>query len=414
MRKHTIAQVVRKVAQETTGLQYEAQKKLHQELAKKWNTEWGQTLCKKFMENQYTADEFLANLNFEVVPPPNTPPPLSEELNDKPQIAAPIPDRLFHHQKKKEQREKMSFLKKTRNYFSTITKPRRLNFPSWQYWWIPVILVTAGAGWWFWPEISSGTIDIWTSITSVNFNPSTTGTIAVAIGGFWGLVFFSNLINTSDALLRGERGWLEDVWVPIAIPIFRLFLPSLMISLITWAKENVHPNKYDSSLVFGGMMLGVIAGVLLYGLFRAVTVQRVEKIFDPSPFIPAALVILAANIINPKPLPPLNLHAMEVSFWVTMLTIAIFYESYRKPKSALIGVFLGLILTFIQNPQTGIILILVSSITVMGIGITARQKGFDDMAVSEKLKVTNYFSFITIEIAIVVGFFGSYALSLSS
>lgn len=275
--------------------------------------------------------------------------------------------------------------------------------------------------WYFWPMVSNGMSNVGDWISSIgdnrtnktNFPENAVKVVAVSVGGFWGLFFFSNLINSADALLRGERGWLEDVWVPITIPIYRLFLPDLITSLTTWSIENIHPNKLNTSLVYGGMLLGVIAGILVFGLFRAVTVQRVKRSFDPSPFVPPALIILAANILNPKPLPVLDLHALEIAFWVILLAIALIYESYRNPKAALSGVLLGILLTFNQDPKIGVIAILLSSVTVMGIGMFARDKKLDDRALSEKLRVANYFGFIAVELGLVIGFFGSYINSLA-
>lgn len=187
------------------------------------------------------------------------------------------------------------------------------------------------------------------------------------------------LVNAFDALLRGERGALEDLWAPIGLA-FWLFVISLADM---WVRDQVREMANPEDwYVNWGIFMGLGYGVFVYAMWRAITVQRVAKQLDLSPLIAYSGVVLGlfqAGMLN-------NIGIAPVLFHLVIFIVSLVREGLKNYLWIVCAVVLGVILVWTGFSAATLFWFGIGILGVILWGVIARDNYLDDNGIPPEIR----------------------------
>lgn len=222
------------------------------------------------------------------------------------------------------------------------------------------LLVALGVGLWLYMQNQSE--------FNAHFN-TLRATGPAILGGLWTFVIVTLMINSLDALTRGERGMMEDLWAPIVMIVVAVGSKPYIADRLEFIRANMAAAPLETIFYEGFKVGGLVfffVGAGAIAMIRAVVWQRMEKRLDTSPLI-AALVIIGAfayyHVFG------LNLTWPWWAAIVTVLVLALAWEMFKKPWPAGIGILIGVITAFIGNRTSTLVIFATTALVVFGVGV---------------------------------------------
>jgi hypothetical protein len=197
------------------------------------------------------------------------------------------------------------------------------------------------------------------------------------LGGLSTFVVVTMVINSVGALLRGERGMLEDFWSPILVVGIAIGSGPYIASRLTYVQTNMAGAPLETIFVEGGKAYGLVlflAGIAAISMIRAITYQRMEKKLDTSPLNAALVVIGAFAFYNTF---GFSLSAILWGVLIFVLTLGMLWELKRHPFAAFAGIGLGIVVGLVGTKTFTLVAFSAAALVVFGIGIAKFLKELD-------------------------------------
>lgn len=253
---------------------------------------------------------------------------------------------------------------------------RNYDAPTWRKFWsalltvlVPLILLSVGA-YYYITQKDAVTGHFLTLQTS---GPEVLGGLATVVG-------VTMILNLIGALLRGERGMMEDAWAPIALVALAIGWKPYIDNRLAWVLENMNISNPSTVFAEGGKAYGLLAffaGIIMISMVRAVTFQRLEKKLDFDPLIAAVVVIGAFGYYNSFEF------AMSLTWWIVVVAvffIGILWETLKQPLSTLFGLTIGVAVALVGNTTFTLVAFSITTIIVFVVGVIKFVKALDTKA----------------------------------